>query len=94
MLCSSVLPLFSRRSTPSLTARSWYFIKIPKTGADTTGRIIANEPKPQRQLTLNRKPSAALGPAKAVIMYGDEVKAKARPRFLRLVTSAARTQMV
>jgi hypothetical protein len=61
-------------------------------GAHTTGTMIAKIPKPQRQLfTLIRNDSAALEPAKAVIMYGEDVNANAMPRFLKDVTSAART---
>lgn len=48
-------------------------------------------PIPHRQLTWARNCSAALDPAKAEIKAGDEVKAKASPRFLRLVTSAEST---
>lgn len=54
------------------------------------GVMMANVPKAHRQVpTFSWKDSAALGPAKAVIMYGDEVNAKAIPRFLRLVVSTA-----
>lgn len=53
---------------------------------------MAKIPKPQRQLlTCIRKDSAAFDPANAVIIYGEEVNANAIPRFLKDVTSAART---
>jgi hypothetical protein len=52
--------------------------------------MMAKVPNAHLQLpTLSSNAWAARGPAKAVIMYGDEVKAKAMPRFLRLVVSTA-----
>ena len=51
---------------------------------------MANVPKAYLQVpTSCSNDWAALGPANAVIMYGDEVKAKARPLFRRLVESTA-----
>jgi hypothetical protein len=74
--------------------RSCIFNKM-NNGAHTTGTMMAKMPKPQRQLsTVSKKDSAAFEPANAVIMYGEEVKANARPRFLKDVTSAARTATV
>jgi len=61
-------------------------------GAHITGTMMAKIPKPQRQLsTLIKNDSAAFEPANAVIMYGEDVKANAIPRFRKDVTSAART---
>jgi len=66
-----------------------------KRGAQTAGTMIAKLPKPQRQFwTSERKDSAALDPANAVIIYGDDVNAKPMPRLRRDVTSAARTATV
>jgi hypothetical protein len=57
--------------------------------------MIAKQPNPHRQfLTFKRKASEAFDPANAVIMYGDDVNANARPRFRSDVTSAARTATV
>jgi hypothetical protein len=57
--------------------------------------MIVQIPKPHRQLwTLFKNDSAALDPTKAEMIAGDEVKANASPRFLRFVTSAARTSQV
>ena len=54
------------------------------------GVMMANVPKAHLQLPTSCSNAwAALGPANAVIMYGDEVKAKAMPLFLRLVESTA-----
>jgi hypothetical protein len=54
------------------------------------GVMMAKVPKAHLQLPTSRwNASAAFGPANAVIMYGEEVKAKAIPLFLRLVESTA-----
>jgi hypothetical protein len=58
------------------------------------GKIIAKAPKPQRQLYFSSNSSAALGPAKAVIMYGEDVNAYARARFFSLEESAVMTSTV
>ena len=58
------------------------------------GTMIANAPNPQRQFTFKRKASAALDPANAVIIYGEDVNANPRPRFLNEVASAASTPTV
>lgn len=57
------------------------------------GKMMAKQPNPHLQLIFSKKSSAALGPAKAVIMYGEDVKAKARPRFFSLDASAVITSM-
>lgn len=87
-------PLLFLIRSPCFFALCSFSFNTANNGAVTQGKMIAKAPKPQRQLTFNKKPSAALDPAKAVIMYGDEVKANAKPRFLRSVTSAASTQTV
>jgi hypothetical protein len=48
------------------------FCNMKNMGAATTGRMMATVPNAHRQL-LSWKRSAILGPAKVVMMYGDEV---------------------
>jgi hypothetical protein len=75
---------------PAFLALLRFILKTVNRGIAVNGAMIAKVPKAQRQLpTLSSKAWAALGPAKAVIIYGEEVKAKASPRFLRLVVSTA-----
>lgn len=62
-------------------------------GIAKKGMMMEKLPKPHCQLAFSRKASAAAGPAKAVIMYALEVKAKARPRFRRSEASMAKTSM-
>lgn len=65
-------------------------LSMVKSGIAMKGVIMANVPNAHLQVPMfNWKDSAAFGPAKAVIMYGDDVKANAIPRFLRLVVSTA-----
>jgi len=47
---------------------------MTNSGAATTGKMIAKQPKPQRQFVLYMSLDAA-APANAVIIYGEEVKA-------------------
>lgn len=88
----NVLPLLMLSSgmSPAFLALLRFTFNIVKSGIAMNGVMMAKVPKAQRQLpTFSSKAWADLGPAKAVIMYGDEVKAKARPRFFKLVVSTA-----
>jgi hypothetical protein len=76
--------------SPAFLALLRFILKTVNSGIAVNGVMMAKVPKAQRQLPiLSSKAWAALGPAKAVIMYGEDVKAKARPRFLKLVVSTA-----
>jgi hypothetical protein len=66
-------------------------VSMAYNGNVTQGTMMAKQPKPHRQLTCSRNASAALDPANAVIMYGEDVNANARPRFFSDVESAAST---
>jgi hypothetical protein len=75
---------------PAFLALFRFTFKIVHNGIATNGVIIAKVPKAHLQLpTLSSNACAALGPAKAVTIYGEEVKVKASPRFFKLVVSTA-----
>ena len=91
-VCVNVLPLLivSAGMRPAFLALLRLTFNIVNRGIAMKGVMMAKVPNAHLQLpTLSSKAWAALGPAKAVIMYGDDVKAKAMPRFLRLVVSTA-----
>lgn len=83
--------LFSSARMPCFAAFLRLNLSTKYSGAATTGKMMEKQPNPQRQLMWLIKSSAALGPANAVIMKGEEVKAYARPRFFSLDASAVMT---
>jgi hypothetical protein len=67
------------------------YFSIPYSGAATMGKTIAKMPKPHRIPMPLRTSSEAFEPAKAVMMYGDDVKAYAKPRLFNFDASAVIT---
>jgi hypothetical protein len=91
-VCVNVLPVLivSAGMRPAFFALLRLTFNIVNRGIAMNGVMMAKVPNAHLQLpTLSSKAWAARGPAKAVIMYGEDVKAKAMPRFLRLVVSTA-----
>lgn len=91
-VCVNVLPVLivSAGMRPAFLALLRLTFNIVNRGIAMNGVMMAKVPNAHLQLpTLSSKAWAARGPAKAVIMYGEDVKAKAMPRFLRLVVSTA-----
>lgn len=83
--------LLSFVNVPLFSARLVFHISSAITGKAKAGRTIAHIPYPHLHVECKRNSAAAFEPAKAEMSAGEEVNAKARPRFLRLVMSAART---